>query len=74
MGGTVSGRRWMGPQDAIRQAATHRQNADTELTQAVAQAYGTLTVGQIAEAAGVSRPTVYALLREAGVELKGAKK
>jgi AcrR family transcriptional regulator len=62
------------PRAAIRQAATRRDTADTELMQAVAEAYGTLAVGEIAAAAGVTRPTVYRLLRDAGVTLKGATK
>jgi AcrR family transcriptional regulator len=62
------------PRTAIKQAATKRSSADTELTQAVADAYGVLPIGEIAEAAGVTRPTVYRLLRDAGVTLKGANK
>jgi AcrR family transcriptional regulator len=61
------------PRSAIRQAATKRSSADTELVQAVADAYGVLAIGEIAQAAGVTRPTVYRLLRDAGVQLKGAK-
>jgi AcrR family transcriptional regulator len=64
----------MNERNAIRQAATRRDTADTELMQAVAEAYGAMPVGEIAEAAGVTRPTVYRLLRDAGVTLKGAKK
>jgi AcrR family transcriptional regulator len=59
---------------AIRQAATQRAEADADLHQAVAEAYGTLTIREIMDAAGVSRPTVYAILRRAGVTLKGAVK
>jgi AcrR family transcriptional regulator len=62
------------PRSAIRQAATKRSSADTELVQAVADAYGILPIGEIAQAAGVTRPTVYRLLRDAGVQLKGANK
>jgi AcrR family transcriptional regulator len=70
----MSGRRYRGPHDAIRYAATRRDTADTELMRAVAEAYGAMPVGEIAAAAGVTRPTVYRLLRDAGVTLKGANK
>jgi hypothetical protein len=59
---------------AIRRAATQRKSSDAELHQAVAQAYGALTIAEIMEAAGCTRPTVYAILRRAGVTLKGAQK
>jgi DNA-binding MurR/RpiR family transcriptional regulator len=62
------------PRSVIRQAATRVDDSQTELTQAVADAYGILPIGEIAEAAGVTRPTVYRLLRDAGVQLKGANK
>jgi hypothetical protein len=39
------------PRSAIRQAATKRSSADTELVQAVADAYGILPIGEIAAAA-----------------------
>jgi AcrR family transcriptional regulator len=58
----------------IRHAASDRATADIALHQAVAQAYGTLTIAEIMEAAGVTRPTVYAILRRAGVTLKGQTK
>jgi AcrR family transcriptional regulator len=58
----------------IEAAALRLEAADQELMQAVAEAYGTLAVGEIAAAAGVTRPTVYRLLRDAGVTLKGANK
>jgi AcrR family transcriptional regulator len=64
----------MNERAAIRQAATKRSSADTELVQAVADAYGVLPIGEIAAAAGVTRPTVYRLLRDAGVQLKGANR
>jgi AcrR family transcriptional regulator len=60
--------------DNIRRAATQRTDGDVALHQAVAEAYGTLTIREIMDAAGVSRPTVYAILRRAGVTLKGAVK
>jgi AcrR family transcriptional regulator len=62
------------PRDAIRRAATAQGEAHEKYLQAIAQAYGELPVGQIAEAAGITRPTVYRLLRDAGVQLKGATK
>jgi AcrR family transcriptional regulator len=64
----------MNPRSAIEQAATQRTQSDVDLHQAVAEAYGTLTIAEIMEAAGVTRPTVYAILRRAGVTLKGAQK
>jgi AcrR family transcriptional regulator len=57
----------------IRRAAAQRTTADVDLHQAVAEAYGTLTIAEIMEAAGVSRPTVYAYLRRAGVKLTNQK-
>jgi AcrR family transcriptional regulator len=50
----------MNPRSAIEQAATQRTQSDVDLHQAVAEAYGTLTIAEIMEAAGVTRPTVYA--------------
>jgi AcrR family transcriptional regulator len=64
----------MNTRSAIEQAATQRTQSDVDLHQAVAEAYGTLTIAEIMEAAGVTRPTVYAILRRAGVTLKGAQK
>jgi AcrR family transcriptional regulator len=58
----------------IEAAALRLEAADQELMQAVAEAYGAMPVGEIAAAAGVTRPTVYRLLRDAGVTLKGAKR
>jgi AcrR family transcriptional regulator len=60
-------------QTDITRAAQRLEEADAELTRAVADAYGVLPIGEIAQAAGVTRPTVYRLLRDAGVQLKGAK-
>lgn len=63
----------MNSRSSISQAAQHALKAQHELERAVADAYGTMPVAAIAEQAGVSRPTVYAILREAGVQLKGKK-
>jgi AcrR family transcriptional regulator len=63
------------PRSAIRQAASRREEADREFVLAIAKAYDSheLSIVKIAEAAGITRPTVYRLLRDAGVQLKGAK-
>jgi AcrR family transcriptional regulator len=58
----------------ITLAAQRLNTADEELVGAVANAYGVLPIGRIAALAGVTRPTVYRLLRDAGVQLKGANK
>ena len=58
---------------AITNAADALERAHRQLVNAVAEAYGALPIREIAEAAGVTRPTVYSMLREAGVTLKGTK-
>lgn len=49
--------------ERIRAAEAARDEAMYELQALVVQAHGTVPIARIAELAGVSRPTVYKLLR-----------
>jgi AcrR family transcriptional regulator len=58
---------------ARAQAAATKEQADQQLDIAITEAFraSSLTVGQIAEAAGVTRPTVYKAVER--VQQEGAK-
>jgi transposase-like protein len=62
------------PRATIARAAKRQTEAQRRLERAVVAAHGTMPIREIAEAAGVTRPTVYAWLKDAGVEVRSRGK
>jgi AcrR family transcriptional regulator len=62
------------PRATIARAAKRQTEAQQRLKEAAVAAHGSLTIGEIADAAGVTRPTVYAWLKDAGVEVRSRGK
>jgi AcrR family transcriptional regulator len=61
------------PRATIARAAKRQTEAQRRLREVAVAARGTLTIEEIASLAGVTRPTVYAWLREAGIDTSRAK-
>jgi DeoR/GlpR family transcriptional regulator of sugar metabolism len=58
------------PRLSLARAVRAHQHTRHGLLRAVAESYGAVSVTEMADIMGVSRPTVYADLREAGVRVK----
>jgi hypothetical protein len=58
------------PRLSLARAVRAHQHTRHGLLRAVAESYGSMSVVEMAEMLEVSRPTVYAMLRDAGVRVK----